>query len=326
MNDLISVIVPVYNVNKYIRKCVDSIIEQTYTNLEIILVDDGSTDGAEIICDEYSKNDKRIKVIHKPNGGLSEARNVGIDIANGKYISFIDSDDYVENNYIELLYKSIKKNDADISVSSYMQVYNDGKKIDKSTGRVACLDSETSLYKMLYNDEIGISAWAKLYKIELFKQIRYPKGKLFEDVSTTYKLFDIAEKISVCSEPTYNYMIRNNSITNKNFEPQKMDLIELTQMMCEDIKSKYPKLENACDRRLMYAHLAMLSEIANSKNKFLKEQKKIMKYINENRSKVLKIKELPELDKLSLISTKFGFIGFKILCNLYMKISGRKNI
>ena len=108
--EVISIVVPIYKVEKYIKKCIDSIIEQTYKNLEIILVDDGSPDGCAKICDEYAKKDKRIKAIHKENGGLSDARNVGIDISTGKYICFVDSDDYIENNYIELLYKCIVEN------------------------------------------------------------------------------------------------------------------------------------------------------------------------------------------------------------------------
>ena len=124
MEDLISVVVPIYNVENYIKKCVDSILSQTYKNLEIILVDDGSPDNCPQICDEYAQKDNRIKVIHKENGGLSDARNAGIDISKGKFITFIDSDDYIEKDYVEVLYNSIKENASDMAIGSHKAIYD----------------------------------------------------------------------------------------------------------------------------------------------------------------------------------------------------------
>lgn len=264
--DLISVIIPVYKVEKYLKKCIESVQKQTYSNIEVILVEDGSPDDCGKICDEYEKKDKRIKVIHKNNGGLSEARNFGIDKANGKYITFIDSDDFVDDVYVEELYKVLISYDADMAIGAHRVLYSE-KVIDKSTNECYCADSETILEKILYDDGIDLSAWAKLYKIELFKNIRFPKGRLYEDAATTYKLVDLSTKIAVKSTAIYNYVIRKDSISNNNFSEKKLDLITSTNEMTEYIKNKYPQLTKGCNRRLMYAYLSTLTQLAKSKKR-----------------------------------------------------------
>ena len=324
MNDLISIIVPVYNVEKYLNKCIESIINQTYKNLEIILIDDGSTDNSGEICDEYRNKDKRIIVIHKKNGGLSDARNVGIDNANGKYISFIDSDDYVEENYIELLYNTINQYDADMSIASHKVIYEKNI-IDRSTGKKFCAAPKKILEMLLYDNGIDTSAWGKLYKRELFKDIKFPKGRLFEDSATTYKLIDKSKKIAVYSKPVYNYIIRNNSISNEKFSEKKLDLITSTKEMTEYIKTKYPELNKACNRRLMYAYLSTLTQLAKSKVKNIKIQKELMGYICKNRREILKDKNIPKRDKIGLISTILGFHCFKYIWKIYSIFTGRNN-
>lgn len=324
VNPLISVVIPIYNVENYLHKCVDSIINQTYTNLEIILVDDGSPDNCGKICDEYEKKDSRIKVIHKINGGLSDARNAGIDIANGKYISFIDSDDYVDQDYIEFLYNQILKYRTSISICSHRVLYDTGKVIEKQTSEFSVLDSKKVLERILYDEGIDLSAWAKLYDINLFKDIRYPKGRLYEDSATTYLLIDKCDKIAIASESKYNYMIRRNSITNNKFTTKKMDLIISTEEMANYIVKKYPDLKVAADRRVMYSYLSTLSQLANDKDSHLNEEKIIMTYIKENRYNVLKDKRAPRRDKLALLTTVGGYYTYKKFWAIYLKITGRK--
>lgn len=322
--ELITIIIPVYNVEKYIHKCIDSVINQTYKNLEIILVDDGSPDNCGKICDEYAKVDKRIKVIHQKNGGLSDARNSGIDIAKGEFISFVDSDDYINEDCIEILYKAIIENDADMSIGAHTVKYSTGKNINKATGEITTLSPEKVLERMLYDDGIDLSAWAKLYKIDLFKEIRYPKGRLFEDAATTYKLIDKSKKISIISISIYNYIIRNNSISSYKYNHQKMDLVTSTTEMCEYIRKKYPQLEKACNRREMYAYLSTISQLAKSKEKFQEDQKVLTRYIMKNKRKILKDKRVPKRDKLGIISLSFGFTFYKAMWNTYAKITGRE--
>lgn len=238
---LITIIIPVYKVEEYIHKCVNSVLNQTYNNLEIFLVDDGSPDNCGEICEDYSKKDHRIKVIHKNNGGLSDARNVAIDIANGEYITFVDSDDYVSKDYIEVLYELIEKYQCKISVSAFLKFKEDYQFIDKNEIIKENLFScEDAIKEMFYQRKFDTSAWAKLYHKSLFSDgIRYPKGLLYEDLATTYKLFLKSDKIAFSNKKTYFYLIRSNSIEGSSFSPKK---IESTIKIINQLESDFYSL------------------------------------------------------------------------------------
>lgn len=228
---LISVIIPVYNVEKYLRKCINSILNQTYKNLEIILVDDGSPDKCGKICDEYREKDLRVHVIHKENGGLSDARNIGIKNATGKYIVFIDSDDWIHPNMIEILFYEIQKSNADISMCMFKYIYEDEmeKNIDTEyhINSVEILTSEEVLERYYSDSRVPyVVAWNKLYKRDLFQKICYPKGKIHEDEFTTYKLFYDAEKIIVVDAELYFYLQRCNSITGGSSKVKHWDILD----------------------------------------------------------------------------------------------------
>ena len=322
---LISVIVPIYNVEEYLDKCVNSILNQTYRNLEIILVDDGSPDNCPKMCDDYAKKDKRIKVIHKVNGGLSDARNIGINQSSGEYISFIDSDDYIAENYIEVLFNNLKKYNSDLSIGGHLVLYDDGKRINRYTNEEYVSNSKSILKKMLYDDGIDLSAWAKLYKASLFKNVSYPVGRLYEDAATTYKLIDLANKISVNSLPIYYYVIRKNSISNSKFTMKKMDLIISTKEMTDYIQKKYPDLQKACNRRLMYSYLSTLTQLAKCKERHKDIEKEIVGYIKKNKKNIMKDKKVPLRDKAGILSLSLGFNFFKIVWDIYDKNRGDKN-
>lgn len=323
MEKLISIVLPIYNVEKYIEKCMDSVLNQTYKNIEVILVDDGSPDRCPKICEEYAKKDNRIKVVHKENGGLSDARNAGIKVANGEYITFIDSDDYVDEDYVEFLYNNIEKTNADIAIGAHRVLYDSGKVIEKATHENSVLKPKEVLERILYDDGIDLSAWGKLYKISLFDDIKFPKGRIFEDSATTYMLVDKAKKIAVNSESKYNYIIRKDSISNASFSPKKMDLITSTREMSEYIKNKYPDLEKAANRRLMYAYLSTLSQLAKCKEKYPKEEKEMTTYIKKHGNEILKDKRVPKRDKFGIISLKLGFNFYKFIWRLYLKFTKR---
>ena len=178
---LVSIIVPVYNVEKYLSKCIEILINQTYTNIEILLINDGSTDNSKKICEQFKEKDSRIKLINKENGGLSDARNKGLQEAIGKYIAFVDSDDYVEKNYIETLYSLITKFNSEIAIADF-RVIKGAKKIKEDETKEYCITPEKAIEEMLYSDFYYISACSKLYKKELFENVEFPKGKMFEDV------------------------------------------------------------------------------------------------------------------------------------------------
>lgn len=231
-NPLITIIVPIYNVEQYLRECVDSIISQTYSNLEIILVDDGSLDNCPQICDEYKQIDNRIRVIHKKNGGLSDARNAGLDIATGEYISFVDSDDVISKRFIELLYKPfLHDENIGVSLCKFKPFYGD--KCDSSSVETPSekidLDSLLSQNSSL-NTYISMEcncAWNKLYHHHLWVNIRFPKGKIYEDVFTTYKILLKAKKIYRTTSQLYFYRVRSGSIMGaKSFSLDYLNLVD----------------------------------------------------------------------------------------------------
>ncbi len=226
-NDLISIIVPIYNVEKYLKKCVESICNQTYQNLEIILVDDGSPDKCGEICDGYAKADKRIKVIHKKNGGLSSARNAGLDIAKGEYISFIDSDDYIASDFIEKLYLLCIKNDADIAECGFTK-FQDKIKIEKLDEDIKIYTSKEMQTRMYSNNYVGTTVvWNKLYKKYIYNDLRFPIGKINEDEFCTYKaLYNCNKNIVVTNKALYYYRYNPSSIMGKKFDLKRLDALE----------------------------------------------------------------------------------------------------
>ncbi len=225
MVELITVVVPVYNVENYVDRCVESIVRQTYINLEIILVDDGSVDKSAKKCDEWAQRDERIRVIHKSNGGLSDARNTGINESKGKYIAFIDGDDEILPNMIERLYISLCMADADISMCRMEKI----ERLKRYPTREFPSDEDaltlTNVHAMrlLFKDVIDCSACLKLYKKELFIVLRFPYGKTNEDFALMYQLFYQAKKIIYISDILYCYYYRENSITTTTFNEKSFD-------------------------------------------------------------------------------------------------------
>lgn len=214
-DELVSIVVPIYNVELYLTKCLDSLIKQTYQNIEIILVNDGSTDNSKQICLEYVNKDKRIKYIEKKNGGLSDARNVGIDNANGNYLVFVDSDDYVNVNFISNLYLNLKETNSDISVCSFKKVSDSYQDISICEENITKCYSGKSKFNNLYNDNADVTtvAWNKMYRKHLFTKIKYPKGKIHEDEFVIFDLLNNSSKIVYSSCEYYYYLQRDNSIT-----------------------------------------------------------------------------------------------------------------
>lgn len=224
MKPLISVIIPVYQVAPYLERCIGSVIDQTYHNLEIILVDDGSTDGSGKICDEYAGKDSRIKVIHQKNRGLSEARNRGIDIAGGEYLSFVDSDDWIDQRFIKVMYGISDEAGCDIVQCNFQNVIDDCSEGDKREGSYTVYSPEefsAATYTLL-SWKCNL-AWNKLYKATLFEGIRYPTGKIHEDEFTTYKLIWRAERIAVTNTRLYFYRQRTDSIMGSAYSLKRLD-------------------------------------------------------------------------------------------------------
>ena len=233
MNQCVSVIVPIYMVEPYLKRAVDSIRNQSHQNLEIILVDDGSKDQCGRICDDYAKADNRIVVIHKENGGLSDARNAGLDVAHGDYIMFVDSDDYIAPDCVETLLNCLNRHNADVSMCSY--AVTDSTEYDesifaKSDGREEVCDRQellSNLYDANHKDATYfIVAWNKIYKASLWDGIRFPKGKIHEDEATTYKIYDRAKRGVYLHKPLYGYFSAPVSITRAKFNIKRLQWMD----------------------------------------------------------------------------------------------------
>lgn len=269
-NDLVSVIVPVYNIGAImLNRCIESIISQTYCNLEIILIDDGSTDDSGKICDVWQARDERIKVIHRTNGGLSAARNTGTKNANGKYIVFVDSDDWIEDEMIELLYQAIIKTQSDLAICGIMST-NGSKKVELPWYQVSCVLNKEDAYKeLIENERITSHAWNKMFKFEIIHQVPFPEGKLYEDIRMMHKVFRMCDQIAIVEEYLYNYYRRTNSIASSSNLYNKLEFVAAFQERYEYVKKITPQ----------YAE-KVLSQIASSislslvQNKFSKNDKK----------------------------------------------------
>lgn len=264
--DLISVIVPVYKVEKYLEKCIESVLKQTYTNLQIILVDDGSPDNCGKICDEYAKKDSRIEVIHKANGGLSDARNVGISKAKGRYIGFVDSDDYIKEDMYEILLNLIKKYDADVSICNLYDVIDGNECIRNKENGIREYSRLDILKEVLLDKNIQSYAWNKLYEKELFDEIKYPIGKKYEDIGTTFYLFEKCNKIVVTSEPEYYYLKRADSLVNNVTESTILDYTEIIIQRYLYIKQNIKELRKYNNYYLAKTLITAHNDIENLEN------------------------------------------------------------
>lgn len=230
MNNIVSIIVPIYNVEKYLDKCIQSIVNQTYKYIEIILINDGSTDGCLDICRKWSFLDDRIKIINKKNGGLSDARNTGIVNSSGEYLFFVDSDDWIECNIIERLITLCNKYNSEIAICEYISAYDEDRRINDSNrilDEVKLFNKKDILYN-LYNDlyVTTIVSWNKLYKRELFNNINFPVGKIHEDEFTIYKLLYKANKIAYIKDKLYYYRQRQQSIMNTGYSWRNINRVE----------------------------------------------------------------------------------------------------
>lgn len=311
---LISIIVPVYKVEQYLRKCIESILSQTIRDFEVFLVDDGSPDRCGQICDEYAEKDNRVIVIHKENGGLSDARNVAINKAKGKYITFIDSDDYVSDDHLEVLYNALVETDSDIAVANITSFtngqYND-QFYQPST------EPEILNEKEVFNTIYQPCAAAKLYKKEIYNDIRFPVGRLYEDVFVYHDVLSKANRLVLTGKNTYFYLLRNNSIMHQDYRLQFTDIIDAIELRVKKLDAL--GLQNLADdnRKFIYSRVAVA--LAN-----------LDPAIPENRKRLDEIKKVYDDEYRRLMDTtnngkqKFRYWLLKYFPNLHSKLFGKK--
>lgn len=247
----ISVIVPIYKVETYLDKCVESIVAQTYTDLEIILVDDGSPDACPALCDAWAAKDSRIKVVHKENGGLSDARNAGLAVATGEYISFIDSDDWIEPDFLQTLLDALLQTGAGIADCATRLVGEDGKELSvRGVTENETLDTVSALVRLVKEDRVYQTVWNKLYRRDVIGDLRFEKGKYNEDDYFTYQVFDRTEKIAIVSRPLYNYLQRGGSIMGVGYNPRRLEGLQ-ARVLRMNYLQKYPETANLTRQNLV---------------------------------------------------------------------------
>lgn len=285
MSRLISVIIPVYKVEAYLDECVASVVSQTHKKLEIILVDDGSPDNCPAMCDSWAQKDSRIKVIHKKNGGLSDARNAGLEIASGDYVAFVDSDDCIEPDMLEKLLSALLRTDSDIAACGI-------RNFGAAKGIWGCQDfvgTPEQIYAKLYNETAyPVAAWNKLYRRSCWEALRFPVGKLCEDTFTTYQLIHNAKRIAMIPEALYCYRIRPESIMTSAFTLKRMDEEEAWRCNYRFIEEHYPALRKAAfDFYLLKVNILMHTIPADEREQYAEQYRFLQTILAKNMPYIL---------------------------------------
>lgn len=284
----ISIVVPVYNVEEYLSRCVESILAQTYKNFEIILVDDGSTDNSGELCNQYEREHKEIRVIHKENGGLSDARNCGMNDARGSYITFVDSDDYIHPLYLELLVKGIQKG-ADFSVCDFTEVYdgNGIRKIEPNIVDISTINAKDGLIEILYQKFHDVAAWGILLPLSLAQKYPFPKGRIFEDLYTTYQYYLDAKMVAFVRVSLYYYFRRTDSIMSIRNDTFITDLIDASNTVVENCQGYGANVELAAKGKRFSNYCRLLIQPSNLKSHYPKQYNHIVEIVKKERITVL---------------------------------------
>lgn len=291
VDPLISVIVPVYKVEPYLRKCIDSIRNQTYRKLEIILVDDGSPDRCGEICDEYAADDQRIQVIHKTNGGLSSARNAGIDVSQGDYLGFVDSDDWIEPDMYEELLRTAVACSADIAVCGRIEEYN-GKSTTYAWENMILLDRAGAIEALLKGAVMQSYAWNKLWKRELFCEVRFPEGRNYEDIAVIHKVYEQAQTVVCIPKAKYHYLQRQDSIVRNPSLHKRVEYWLSAKQRFDDMSEMWPKhiplLQAHCAMAVVNVWNVCFVNSVEERKRMLPQLKEMSAFVKEHLSEVQK--------------------------------------
>lgn len=323
----ISIIVPVYNCEKYISNCINSILEQSFKDFELILVDDGSSDRSFEICESFAKKDNRVRAIHQPNSGVSRARNRGLDEAKGEYIGFVDGDDCVDKEMYKRLYKNLADNNADISICGIVNYFLKKNGITEKV-RQSQVDGfwifsgEQALKEALQSRLYSVNPVNKLFKKELFDKLRYPEGKISEDAFLIPVVISKAGKVVYDSKPMYYYLRRENSITTSNFSDRDWDVVEAYKNHLNMVSEKFPNLKKVAKFRYLWAYTYVIDKIMLSENSenYLRDFKKAFDFIKKN---ILEIIFNPYFSLKRKIAVMVLLINKKIYKKMIMTVNKR---
>lgn len=319
---LVSVIVPVYKVEKYLRRCVDSIVNQTYPEFELLLVDDGSPDNCGKICDEYEEKYSFIRVIHQKNQGLSAARNNAVSFTCGDYITFIDSDDYVTADYIEYLVGLLQQYGADISVGGYVYQF-EGKEIviPREETKSEYIDTEKALEYMNYGKGFSVFAWGKLYKRELIEAFPYPDGKLYEDLATTYRIISASSGVAYGNKQIYYWVQRAGSTTRSEFNEKQLDGIEAAKAQLAFFTEHHPEAVPAAKARYEAKIVELLSLALKSNHS--REHYRRIKGLSRYYTEVMADPNVKKTVKIRMASMRLGYLPSRIVFYVHERMKER---
>ena len=307
---LISIVIPVYGVEKKLERCLQSVAGQTYGQFEALLIDDGSPDGSGEICEAWSRKDPRFRTYHKENGGLSDARNYGIERSRGEYLSFIDSDDTVEPGYLRYLLDLMgKAADCRISQANHRVIRGDRAE-PAYGGTEAVLTPREAAEAVLWHDRVDVSAWGKLYRRSVFEEIRYPKGRLFEDTWVFAEVLAQTGSYVYGPEVQYNYEKSEGSITEAGFRPEHLGYIESAERMAGAFRAKYPELETGCRRRVNHARLSVLREMKDCGDEYLPVRQELRAAVLREAGSYLRDPRTPKRDRAAVALLRAGFGAF----------------
>lgn len=322
MTPLISVIVPVFNVEKYLEKSVRSLMMQSYKNIEIILVDDGSPDTSGELCDTLASEDDRIKVVHKTNGGVSSARNSGIEASEGEYLCFIDGDDYVTDNYIQDMYDTLIKYNVDISTINQYKIWDNGRTEElypQKTGTIFIKTGIETLSDMLYGKTCYATCCCKLYKREIFDDIRFPVYSMGEDSYTMYSCFIKAKNVAHLYKPSYYYIQHSESAMHTDNYDKFYDYIELSDNFIERVNAGYPELFLPAVNRLIENNFWVYMKMRKNPDKYSAQLKHITENIKKYRSVALKDKNVCLRTRLACLLSYLGMNALNIIYDNFAK-------
>lgn len=319
-DELISIIIPVYNTLNYLPECFNSIIKQTYRNIEIIVVDNGSTDGSGKLCDEYASKDTRIKVIHKEHTGVSSARNIGLDAANGKYIGFIDSDDYFAHDMIEQLYSAICESGTKICCCNYL-AFSDTKHPDANIRHKHTFEvlDQISAMKLLFSmNHYRFLVWNKIYEKELFDDIRFPDEKHYEDIWPIYNIFKKVKEVTYVRQELCFYRQRNTSLSKEKFNMKEYDLVENIQITVKDCLDNYPDLKDDAAVSYIFYSLSYINKAIKEKQNINQFGLSLQAFIRKHISSLKEVKDIPEKRKYQVY---LYALSIKLYSVIYRMIS-----
>lgn len=326
---LVNVVIPIYNVRDYLIKCVDSVLAQTHENIRVWLVDDGSTDGSSIMCDEYAVRDNRVRVIHKVNGGLSSARNAALNRVyslgpseRGEFVACVDSDDWVEPDYIEFLLGLIEVTGADVAQCGHYIDFSATRGVEKDKDHsMRIFSGEDAIESLLRNGPYDVTAWNKLYRAEVLERIRYPEGRSYEDTATAHLIANRARSVAVCMEPKYHYVQRYGSIANgTKWSDSKYDLVKSGDEMAAWAAERYPGLSGAALEKRIFVRLSTLAQMVNTGHYDNGRIREMRAFVVRGAKQLLADPRASRRDKLGTVLITAGFWPFRVVWRFYYMI------